>query len=117
MAKRKELVNEFPKMLYKYPSVSKNNCELQDGIYDISIIENVNTEDEMLANGWFITSPEAKLNSLGDITKDEIEKDKDNTPATREELEQKAAELGIKFLKETTDEGLLKLIESKLSWK
>lgn len=68
----------------------------------------VSSEAELaqaLIEGWFETMPEA-INghvSLKELPPSEL-------PPTRDELEQKAKELGIKFDKKTSDETLTKKI-------
>jgi hypothetical protein len=60
---------------------------------------------QALKEGWFETMPEA-INgrvSLKELPPSEL-------PPTRDELEQKAKELGIKFDKKTSDEVLSKKI-------
>lgn len=64
--------------------------------------------EEALANGWFRTLPEA-------IDGKHAEKEASfEPPPSRDELEQKAKELGIKFDKKTTDEALSKKIAEAL---
>jgi hypothetical protein len=106
---REAKTNEFPKMLYKFPSVTKNDfAELQGGEkFDILIVNGVEDEEKALAEGFFLTSPEAK----------EGKAEEEKGPATREELEQMAKDLKIKFVDTTTDEALTKLIEEKVNWK
>lgn len=59
----------------------------------------------MLKSGWFETLPEAIVGktSLQELPPAEL-------PPTRDELEQKAKELGIKFDKKMSDEVLTKKI-------
>lgn len=117
MAKREAKTNEFPKMLYQFPSTSIVNAELQGGDkYDVLIVETVAEEEEAIADGWFLTSPEAK-NTQVETVAEENKQDEVTGPPTRKELEQKAAELKIKFVAGTTDDALLKLIEAKAAWK
>ena len=102
---RKEMLNEYPKMLYKFPSTTVNYADLQGGErYDILIVDSVKTEENSLANGWFLTSPEAKDGKI------------EHGPPTREELEQKATELKITFSDKTEDDELEKLIGMAVSW-
>ncbi len=74
-----------------------------------SAAEFVSVADELeletkLAEGWFKTVPEA-------LAPKEVQ---DNAPPTREELELKATELGIKFDGRTGDAKLAKLIAEKV---
>ena len=61
----------------------------------------------MLANGWYLTTCEAK--AAAEKPAEPIEK-----PLTREEIEAKASELGIQFDGRTTDRKLSALIAEKL---
>lgn len=102
-------------MLYKCPGPH----EIHGGHFDYTIVEEEGIEAAKAA-GWHLTTPEAKdaheaaliaaaktkedehlaLLSLGDATK----------PPTRDELKQKATELGLLFHPNTGDEKLAALI-------
>ena len=104
---RKEMLNEYPKMLYKFPSTTTEFAELQGGDkYDVLIVDSVKMEEDSLSDGWFLTSPEAKSGKVEIVT----------GPPTREELEQKATELKIKFSKKTDDAELERFIGMAVSW-
>lgn len=116
-------MNDFPKMLYKAPGPH----EIHGGKFDTKIVNDEAEQDEALANGWHLTTGDAKAaheeskngqesttstsnqagssNSTGD----------DNAPPTREELEQKAKELGIEFAPNIGDKKLAERIEAKLA--
>jgi hypothetical protein len=64
--------------------------------------------EEALAHGWFCTLPEA---IEGKTTENPAHFE---PPPTRDELEHKAKELGIKFDKKTKDEELSKKIAEAL---
>jgi hypothetical protein len=66
-------------------------------------------KEAALKDGWFETMPEA---IAGKASLKELPSD--TAPPTREELEQKAKELGIKFDKKTSDEVLSKKISEAL---
>lgn len=75
------------------------------GTFDYKGVTSKTEEAELLQAGWFETLPEA-INgrvSLKELPPSEL-------PSTRDELEQKAKELGIKFDKKTSDEVLTKKI-------
>jgi hypothetical protein len=85
----------------------------------------VNSEGELkekLKDGWFNTLEDAlkgerARNDEGQFVADDPgtpENEAYNKPATREEMKQKAKELGIEFPKNIGDKKLLKLIEAKL---
>lgn len=81
---------EYPLNLYKSAELFVN-------------VANDEEKDAALADGWFLTVPEALAG-----------KAEDNSVPTREELELKATELGIKFDGRTTDAKLGKLIAEKV---
>lgn len=86
-------------MLYKWPGPH----HLDGDMYDYITTEDVAAAQ---AEGWHLTMDAAR--AAGESTQD------DNVPPTRAELEQKAAELGIKFDKRTTDKKLGELIKAAL---
>ena len=88
---------EFPRLVYRSASVH-------------ALTEDKKQHDKLLSEGWFASVPEALSGKV-------VEKPvpKDNAPTTREELEIKATELGIKFDGRTKDSGLSKLIEQALN--
>lgn len=92
-----------PTMFYKYPGPH----EIHGGTFDYAIFDlDVDGElDKALSEGWHETTDKAKL---------AVYEAEDNAPATREELETKASELGIKFTAKTTDAQLNSLINKKL---
>jgi hypothetical protein len=63
------------------------------------------------ANGWL----DSDEDDSDEDDSDEVDSDEDKDPPTREELEIKATELGIKFQSSIKDETLLKKIEAKLA--
>lgn len=69
-----------------------------------------------LKNGWFASLVEAVefANRADDAGPDELEEKADDAPPTREELELKATELGIKFDGRTSDAKLLERINEAL---
>lgn len=81
---------EYPLNLYKSAELFVN-------------VANDEEKDAALADGWFLTVPEALAGKADD-----------NSAPTREELELKATELGIKFDGRTSDAKLGKLIAEKV---
>ena len=79
------------------------------GTYAFRGVESQEEEDQLLGQGWFRTMPEAidGKSSLKELPSDDA-------PPTREELEQKAKKLGVRFDKKTTDEALLKKVTEAL---
>lgn len=91
------------RMLYKHPG----KHPMHGDFFDYVVIE----EDEIeahLEEGWSMTTHEAK-------DKDIIEADIGNDAPTREELEQKANELGIQYRANISDEKLFSRIEEALN--
>lgn len=99
-------------MLYKAPGPH----EIHGGHFDHIIVDadEEGAIEQAQADGWFLTTPEAK--AAYDATKaPEVKLPPDNLlPPTRDELEQKANELKLKFTAKTSDEELSKLISTKL---
>ena len=75
------------------------------GTYDFRGVTSQEEEAELLSQGWFGTVPEAIAGKAS-----LVELPPDVSPPTREELEQKAKELNIKFDKKMSDEVLSKKI-------
>lgn len=90
-------------MLYKVGTMLETNS----GVYDYIIVD-AGVEGEIesaLKNGWHRTTQEADADNLDSDLDGEV---------TRDELEQKAKELGISFNARTSDEVLLDRIADKL---
>lgn len=83
--------NDYPRMLYRFPSVSGAAALLQDGAYDTLIVESEGEEEG--ADGWHRTAAQAR--AAGEVEPGDTPDD--NAPPTRAELETKARELGISF--------------------
>jgi hypothetical protein len=90
-------------MLYRCPGPHA----LHGGMYDYVIVPDEQIAETLKA-GWFLTTPEALAASQAPAPAEDAE-------PTREELEQKAKELGIKFDGRTTDNKLGALIDAKLA--
>lgn len=78
------------------------------GTYDFLGVNSKEAHETALKNGWFNSMPEA---IEGKASLVELES---QLPPTRDELEQKAKELGIRFDKKTTDDALSKKIDDAL---
>ena len=90
-------------MLYRYPG----KHDIHGDKFDYVIVEDDKLE-ETLENAWYRTTAEAKEKSPLNV-----HPPADSAP-TREELEIKATELGIKFRSNTKDETLSKKIQEAL---
>lgn len=102
-------------MLYKAPG----QHDIHGGKFDYKIVPDEQT-DEALADGWHLTTPEAKqaleTDQAAAAAKLEAEAAKalsdDTKPPTRDELEQMATKLGIAFSARTSDKKLRAQIEA-----
>ncbi len=97
------------RMLYKHPGQHALHGEM----FDYIIVDELEVE-EKIELGWSLTTTEA-LNL--DVIEADIEEDintEDTHPPTRDEIEDKAFALGIKFSKRTTEKTLLRKIEEAL---
>jgi len=92
----------FPTIVYKTPGTHAR----AGGTYNYRGIEDAAALEAALAEGWFLTLPEAIAGKADEPV--------DNSAPTREELEAKAAELGIQFDGRTTDKKLAEKIEHAL---
>lgn len=110
-------------MLYKYPG----DTDIQGKFFDYTIVED-DAVEQAQADGWFLTTGQAveshefiSAATAGAMTTeppasvDSVDKSPVNDlPPTRDELEAKAAELGIQFHHNTGDKKLGEMIEAKL---
>lgn len=100
-------------MLYKYPGIH----DIHDDKFDYIVVDEVDVR-KALDDGWFLTTDEAKnhedVTNKSDDLQDEVQ---DYTPPTREEIRQKADELGIQYSPNIGDKKLLERIEEKLEEK
>ena len=101
-------------MLYKCPG----SHEIHGGHFDYTIVDadEEGAIDKAKADGWHLTTPEAKAAREAELiaAKEAAEKAKeakeDEAAPTREELEQAATALGIPFDGRTKDKKLAELI-------
>lgn len=100
-----------PTMVLKYPGPT----QLQDGGYAYQIVEAEDVE-AALADGWYRTAAEAKAAGTVAATLAEtpVEVPADDAPPTRAELEQKAAEIGLKVDGRWSDKKLGEAIVAAL---
>jgi len=113
----------FPKMLYRFPAQLRDAVALQDGSYDSLTVADEAEHTDALAGGWFEVPSDAKATFMEQLAATEAAAraaaeaaataDSDKQP-TREELEAKATELGLKFDGRTTDRKLSEAILEKL---
>jgi len=102
----------YPKHLYKTPGPFR-----QKGVsYQVAGAADAEEESALLALGWFLSIDEAsgKVQAIVDAA-EALEDALDHvSPATREELEQKAKELGVPFNRKTRDSILAQRIAGAL---
>ena len=100
-------MTEFPALVYKVPGKHVRPY----GTYDFEGVNNAEELQAKLKEGWFWSLSEA----IESENKEETAKEDDTTPASRQELEEKATELGIKFDGRFSDKKIAQLIESALT--
>lgn len=122
----------YPKMVFKCPGVHS----LAGGkSYDHELVHSDEEAREAAKQGWFLTVPEA-LNGVAtlipaaveevplnldaeifeeDKSLENLDTENSDAPPTRDELEAKATELGIKFSKKTTYDQLSAAITVELA--
>lgn len=107
---------EFPTFVYKPGGPGK----LKNKRYSYRAVEDEAERQLMLKDGWMATREEAcgfaaPVEQLVEEKAVEVQEEpKDDAPPTREELEQMAKELGIKFDGRTSDKKLIALIGEKV---
>jgi len=105
-------MSDFPDMVYRTPGPHRAQNGGTFGYLG------VNDADEMqaaLADGWYRTVDAAFAALEAEAVIEEVAEAIDNvSPATREELEQKARELGIGFNARTTDAVLAQRIAERV---
>lgn len=108
--------NQFPLMLYGFPSIGRDQVQLEDGIYDTVVVADAAQHAAALAEGWFEHWPDAKAAATAakQASAAKAAANAETAPPTRAELEQKAAELGITFAPNIGDAKLAERIAEKL---
>ena len=97
----------FPTLVYKVPG---HHFGPNGSTYDYLGVKDEDALAKALAEGWSLTL----LDAIGGKS-DASDEPEDNAAPSREELEAKATELGIKFDGRTSDAGLLKKIDAALA--
>jgi hypothetical protein len=100
---------EFPSMVYKVPGKHVR----PHGTFDFAGVNNAEELEAKLKDGWFLSLSEAIEPKKEAPVVATTETD-DTAPPTRQELEQKATELGIKFDGRFSDKKISQLIEEAL---
>lgn len=109
-------MDEFPKMLYRFPAQGINTHALQDGSYDTLIVGSLTDEERLVTEGWRLTSADARQADVDAKVAAALATQQafDAGTPTRAELEQKATELGVKFDGRTSDKALADRIRAQL---
>lgn len=101
-----------PRMVYRVGTM----CALESGAYDWRIVPDQPALQAALADGWHLDQYAAKAAAEAHAPAAVPEPaPADDAPPTRDELEQKAAELGIKVDGRWSDARLSKAIAEKLA--
>jgi hypothetical protein len=98
-------MNDFPRMIYKAGGAE----EIHGGRFSTLIAHDADELESALSSGWALTTPEAV-----EAAKPPAAVPDDSTPPTRDEIERKATELGIKFDGRTSDKKLRYMIAATL---
>lgn len=103
---------EFPALVYRTPGPYQRT----GGTYDYRGVTNHDELKECLRAGWYSSLPEAmeRRHAIDESALDTATDVADDAAPTREELEAKARELGIKFDGRTGDKKLLERITEAL---
>lgn len=102
-------MTEYSDIVYRCPGPYQR----PHGTFDFRGVTSKVDHEQALKDGWFNTLPEA-IEGKASLIELPAAEAVDNSPPTREELEQQAKELGIKFYKRTSDEVLSKKIDDAL---
>lgn len=96
-------MNDYPKMMYR----AGGSEAIHGGNFATHIVNDADEEEAALADGWHLTTPDAKAAHEAD--------DDEDKPATRDEMKAKAAELGLTFKHNISNAALAELIEQALA--
>lgn len=102
-------MNDFPRMIYRAGGTE----EIHGGHFSTLIVDDQDALDAALADGWHLTTDEARAPAAPALGALALNSD-DDAPPTRAELEQKAHELGIEFSPRLGDAKLAERIAEKL---
>lgn len=100
---------EYPRFMCRVGTA----WELESGTYDVTNATSAEHMAALLADGWHPDQYAAK--AAAEAPDEPVAGPDDDAPPTRDELEAKARELGIKFDGRTGDKRLAALIAEKLA--
>ncbi len=87
-----------PTMVYKFPGPHLIGREA----FDYLLVDAAEGLETVLGDGWRLSPEDAKRYT-------------NESDATREEMEEKASELGVKFSRRTSDQALMGRIEESIA--
>lgn len=101
-------MNDFPRMLYKFPGAE----EIHGARFATLIVQDADEQDEALADGWSITTDEARAPKAAPAPAPSATQDADEQDATpdRDALKAEATALGLEFPKNVPTERLVEMI-------
>jgi hypothetical protein len=102
-------MTEFPALVYRVPG----KYVRPHGTYDFAGVNNAEELQTKLKEGWFSSLSEAIEPKKVEAVVEAANTD-DIAPPTRQELEEKATELGIKFDGRFSDKKIAQLIDEAL---
>lgn len=105
--------NDFPRMIYQAGGTE----EIHGGHFATLIVDDQDALDAALAEGWSLTTDEARAPKAEAAPQTSPPPADDNAPPTRAELEAKATELGIEFSPRIGDAKLAERIDAALAAK
>jgi len=103
-------MTEFPALVYKVPG----KYVRPHGTYDFTGVNNAEELEAKLKEGW-VSSLQEAIDSKETTPVAEAKESDDIAPPTRQELEEKATELGIKFDGRFSDKKIAQLIDEALA--
>lgn len=98
-------MNQFPKMMYR----AGGSEQIHGSHFATHIVNDADEEEAALADGWHLTTPDAK--AAHEAQSD----DEEDKPATRDEMKAKATELGLEFKHNISNVALAEMIEQALA--
>mgnify|MGYP003348837805 CR=1 FL=1 len=107
-------MTEFPALVYK----AEGKYIRPNGTYDFTGVNSAEELAQKLKDGWFESiedAIEAKTRPVEPQKADSQAVEDDFAPPTREELETKATELGIKFDGRYSDKKIAQMIDEALA--
>lgn len=100
-------MNDFPKMMYR----AGGSEQIHGSNFATHIVNDADEEEAALADGWHLTTPDAKA-------ADKPDEGSTLTPIgapTRDEMKRKATDLGLEFKHNISNAALAELIEHELA--